>query len=137
MNAERGSVTAFAAVISLALLVCAGLVVDGGAKIQAYRHAYAIAEEAARAGAGRVDTSRAYMGGRIETRPSHALTAARAYLTSAGRIGEVVAVGGRAVQVTVTASRPTRLLSLIGIDQVTATATATAQLFHGIEQGRP
>lgn len=57
---ERGSVTAFTAVLGLALLICAGLVVDGGAKIQAYREAYAVAEEAARAGAGQVDIDHAY-----------------------------------------------------------------------------
>ncbi|PZG45892.1 hypothetical protein C1I98_15175 [Spongiactinospora gelatinilytica] len=137
MNAERGSVTAFAAVIALAVLVCAGLVVDGGAKVQAYRTAYAVAEEAARAGAGHVDVVGAYSGGRIETSPAQAVSAARAYLSSTGHTGKVALAGGRTVQVIVATSRPTRLLSLIGIDQVTASATATAHLFHGIEQGRP
>ncbi|MDF5759053.1 pilus assembly protein TadG-related protein [Spongiactinospora sp. TRM90649] len=141
---ERGSITAFAVVIALALLVCAGLVVDGGAKIQAHREAHATAEEAARAGAGQIDVRRAYADGRVEVDGATALSAARAYLSSGGHSGRVTLSGGQAVQVTVTVSRPTRLLSLIGIASVTTTASATARMFHGIErieqgidQGRP
>ncbi|WP_161627954.1 pilus assembly protein TadG-related protein [Microbispora catharanthi] len=133
---ERGSVTAFTAVLGLALLICAGLVVDGGAKIQAYREAYAVAEEAARAGAGQVDIDHAYAGGRFEIDASRALAAARAYLSSSGHSGNASLSGNRTVQVTVTVSRPTVLISLIGIGSVTATASASARMFQGIEQGR-
>lgn len=133
---ERGSVAAFTAVIGLALLICAGLVVDGGAKIQAYREAYAVAEEAARAGAGQMDVDRAYAAGRFEIDTAKALAAARTYLASGGHSGSVFANRGRTVDVTVTVSRPTMLLSLIGIGSVSATSTASARMFHGIEQGR-
>ncbi|MFG1697254.1 pilus assembly protein TadG-related protein [Nonomuraea sp. NPDC049309] len=135
MNAERGSVTVFTAVIAFALLLCAGLMVDGGAKIQAYREAYAAAEEAARAGAGQMNTARAYTSGRFEIDTAQALSAARAYLTAAGHTGTVSTTGNQ-VRVTVTVSKPTALISLIGIDSVTATAGASARMFHGIEQGR-
>ncbi|MEV0623985.1 pilus assembly protein TadG-related protein [Nonomuraea sp. NPDC050404] len=135
MSAERGSVTVFAAVIGFALLLCAGLMVDGGAKILAYREAYAAAEEAARAGAGQVDTGRAYSDGRFEIDAAQASTAIRAYLSAAGHTGTVATTGNQ-VRVTVTVSKPTVLISLIGIGAVTATATATARMFHGIEQGQ-
>jgi Flp pilus assembly protein TadG len=135
VNAERGSITVFTAVIAFALLLCAGLMVDGGAKIQAYREAYAVAEEASRAGAGQMNTSRAYTSGRFEIDTARALTAARAYLSAAGHTGTVSTTGNQ-VRVTVTVSKPTVLISLVGIGTVTATAAATARMFHGIEQGK-
>ena len=134
MNAETGSVTVFTAVIAFAMLLCAGLMVDGGAKIQAYLEAYATAEEASRAGAGQIDTGHAYANGRFEIDATQALNAARAYLSSAGHIG-TVSTAGNQVRVTVTVSKPTVLISLIGIGTVTATAAATARMFHSIEQG--
>ncbi|GAA4561108.1 pilus assembly protein TadG-related protein [Planotetraspora kaengkrachanensis] len=138
LSDDRGSVTAFAVVFALALLICAGLVVDGGAKIQAYREAYAVAEETARAGAGQIDLDRAYaQGGRFEIDTSKALAAARDYLGSGGHSGSVTMVGGRTVHVSVTVSKPTKLVSLVGIGSVTATAKASARMFQGIEQGRP
>ncbi|MFI7449686.1 TadG family pilus assembly protein [Nonomuraea sp. NPDC049714] len=136
MDDERGSITVFTAVIAFALLLCAGLMVDGGAKIRAYREAYAAAEEAARAGAGQMNTARAYTSGQFEIDTTQAPATARAYLSTAGHPGTVSTTGNQ-VRVTVTVSRPTFLISLIGIDTVTATATATARMFHGIEQGRP
>ncbi|MEV4575073.1 pilus assembly protein TadG-related protein [Nonomuraea jabiensis] len=135
MNTERGSVTVFTAVIAFVLLLCAGLMVDGGAKIQAYREAYAVAEEAARAGAGQMNISHAYTNGRFEIDTNQALTAARSYLSTAGHTG-TISTSGNQVRVTVTVSRPTTLISLIGIGTVSATATATARMFHGIEQGQ-
>jgi Flp pilus assembly protein TadG len=135
VNAERGSVTVFTAVIGFVLLLCAGLMVDGGAKVLAYREAYAAAEEAARAGAGQVNTGQAYTSGRFEVDTGQALAAARAYLSAAGHPGTVSTTGNQ-VRVTVTVSKPTVLISLIGIGTVTATAAATARMFHGIEQGQ-
>ncbi len=138
LSDDRGSVTAFSVVFALALLICAGLVVDGGAKIQAYREAYAVAEEAARAGAGQIDVDRVYsQGGQFQIDSGKALSAARAYLGSAGHHGSVAMTGIRTLQVTVTVSKSTTLVSLIGIGSVTATAKASARMFHGIEQGRP
>lgn len=138
LSGDRGSVTAFVVVFALALLICAGLVVDGGAKIQAYREAYAVAEEAARAGAGQVDVDRVYSrGGHFEIDTSKAMSAARAYLGSAGHPGKVAMTGERTIEVTVTVSKPTMLVSLIGVGSVTATASASARMFQGIEQGQP
>ncbi|WP_433498569.1 pilus assembly protein TadG-related protein [Sphaerimonospora sp. CA-214678] len=133
---DRGSISAFVVVLMLAALVCLGLVVDGGQKIRAYREAYAVAEEAARAGADVVDIDRVYaQGGRLELDRSQALAAARAYLASSGNRGSVAMTGARTLRVTVKVSRPTVLLSLIGVGDVTATASASARMLQGIEQG--
>lgn len=138
LHDERGSVTAFTVVFAMALLVCAGLVVDGGAKIQAYREAYAVAEEAARAGAGQIDVDRAYAkGGEFEIDTAKALSAARGYLGTTGHTGSADMAGERTLQVTVTVSKPTVLLSLIGTDSVTARAAASARMLQGNERGQP
>lgn len=52
---DRGSISLFAVVLFFALMAAAGLVFNGGAKIRAAREAAAVAEEAARAGAGRIN----------------------------------------------------------------------------------
>ncbi|WP_182899778.1 pilus assembly protein TadG-related protein [Microbispora sp. H10830] len=136
LDGDRGSISGFVVVVMLAALVCLGLVVDGGQKIRAFREAYAVAEEAARAGAGVVDVDRAYaQGGRFELDTANALAAARAYLASSGHRGSVAMAGGRTLRVTVNVSRPTVLLSLIGVADVTATASASARMLQGIEQG--
>jgi hypothetical protein len=121
-------------VFFLALLAAAGLVVDGGAKLRAAREASAVAEEAARAGAGRIDRSRAYStGGRFVVDRTAAVAAARAYLADSGNSGSVEVVGPRQIRVTVTISKPTVLLSAIGVGEVHVTKTATADLLQGVE----
>lgn len=135
---EEGSITIFVVAFCLALLAAAGLVVDGGAKLRAARQASATAEEAARAGAGRINVDRAYAhGGRFVIDRNDAVAAARAYLTSSRTTGTVTAASPRAIRVTVTISKPTALLSLIGIGHVSATKTATADLVQGIETPGP
>jgi hypothetical protein len=47
--------------------------------------------------------------------------------------GSVTVAGDRKIRVTVTINKPTTLLALIGIGDVHATKTATADLLHGIE----
>jgi Flp pilus assembly protein TadG len=125
------------AILFLALLAAAGLVVDGGTKIRAARQASSIAEEAARAGAGRIDQNRAYTrGGRFVVDRAAAAAAARAYLADSGNNGTVSVINGQKIRVTVTVSKPTTLLSLIGIGNISVTKTATADLLQGIDQAQ-
>jgi hypothetical protein len=132
---DQGSITLIVLVFFLALLAAAGLIVDGGAKLRAAREASAVAEEAARAGAGQVDRDRAYTrGGRFIVDRSAAVAAARAYLASSGNKGSVSVAGAQKIRVTVTISRPTILLSAIGIRTVHVTKTATADLLQGVER---
>jgi Putative Flp pilus-assembly TadE/G-like len=131
---DLGSVTLLVVVFFLALLAATGLVVDGGAKLRAARQASAVAEEAARAGAGRVDRDRAYAhGGRFIIDRTAAEAAARTYLTSSGNTGSVSVAGAQTIRVTVTINKPTVLLAAIGIGQVHVTKTATADLVQGVE----
>lgn len=132
---DQGSITLLVIVFFFALMVAAGLVVDGGAKLRAAREASAVAEEAARAGAGRVDRSRAYsQGGRFVVDRSAAVAAARTYLATSGNGGSVGVVDGQKIRVTVTIRKSTTLLPLIGIREVHVTKSATANLIQGVEE---
>lgn len=123
----------FLVVIFIAILAAAGLIVDGGAKLRAAREASAVAEEAARAGAAQIDRNRAYSrGGRFTIDHNAALTAARAYLSHNGISGRVSVSSAQTIRVTVTITRPTTLLSAIGVNHVHATKTATGNLIQGI-----
>ena len=110
-------------IMAVALLALAGLVVDGGAKLDEAENATAVAQEAARAGAGMVNQGKAYSTGAFTVDPSRAVAAAQAYLASvasAGYQGSVIA-GPGSIQVTVTVTQPTKILSIIGIDSMTVT----------------
>ncbi|HXP22073.1 MAG TPA: pilus assembly protein TadG-related protein [Streptosporangiaceae bacterium] len=128
---DRGSLTLMLAVLFIALLALAGLVIDGGAKLDAASNAAAVAQEAARAGAGQVDRPTAYSGGSFVVDQAQARSAALAYLATAGYQG-TVATARRTIQVTVTVVVPTRVLSLIGISSFRVSESATATLVAGV-----
>lgn len=129
---DSGSLTLMLAVLMLALLALAGLVIDGGRKLDATQKAYAIAQEAARAGAGQVNTSAAYGSGTFEVDPSQAKAAARAYLASAGYRRWSVTVSGNSITVIVHVTERTEVLSLIGIATFTSSGSAVASLVSGV-----
>ncbi len=129
---DRGSLTRLLAVLMVSLLALAGLVIDGGRKLNESATATAIAQEAARAGAGMVDQAAAYRSGTFRVNPAQAVAAAHAYLASAGYHGTVSVTGADQIRVTVTVTRPTLLLSLIGVDSMTSTGTAVASLVSGV-----
>ena len=131
-DGDRGSLTLMLAVMMVALLALAGLVIDGGRKLNESEKAYALAEEAARAGAGEVNRSVAYGSGVFRVDQSQAISAARAYVATTGDTGSVTAVGADKIRVTVTITANTDVLSLIGIDTMTSTGTAVASLVSGV-----
>ncbi|MGV9304791.1 TadE/TadG family type IV pilus assembly protein [Nonomuraea sp. NPDC003727] len=55
MSGERGSMSVFTVLFSVVVFLLAGLLVDGGAAINARLRAADVAEQAARAGADRID----------------------------------------------------------------------------------
>ena len=78
VNGERGSFSLMLVIMAVALLALAGLVVDGGAKLDEAENASAVAQEAARAGAGMVNQGKAYSTGAFAVDPSRAVAAAQA-----------------------------------------------------------
>jgi Flp pilus assembly protein TadG len=121
---DRGALSTFMAVIALALLMAAGLAVDGGRKIVALREASHLADNAARAGAQAVDLDTLRTSGELLVLPGQATTRATEYLASLGHTGEVT-VEAATVTVTVTLTVDPVLLPT-GTMTVTATETAAA-----------
>ncbi len=129
---DQGSITLMLLALFVALIALAGIVIDGGAKLNQAENATAIAQEAARAGAGMVNQANAYSTGSFTVDQGQAIAAARQYLANAGYQGSVTPVGTESIQVTVTVTGPTRVLSIIGIDSMTSTGSATAALVTGV-----
>jgi len=129
--ADRGSVAIFVAVITPALLVVFGLVLDLGQELRAQRTAQAAAQEAARAGVEAVDAPRYRSGGGIGVNAGIAAAAARSYLSGAGYSGTVSLPQPATLAVSVTVTQPTHMLAVIGISSWTATETASASLEEG------
>jgi len=130
---ESGMVTAFVVIFTLALLLMAGLVLDGGLALSARVHAIDDAQAAARAGAQAIDIPVYRATGQITLDPTQATADAQHYLVAAGNTG-TVAVNGNQVTVTVTIIQPTQILGLAGISHFTETGTGSATAEQGNNQ---
>lgn len=130
-RSEAGQVTPFVAIVFLALLLCAGLVVDGGRILTARRQAADVAAGAARAGAQAVSIEdlRASNAQRLDVEGARA--AALDYLAQTGRTGEVE-VAGDTVTVRVRLSTSMVILGLAGMADKTVTGTGTARTVRGV-----
>lgn len=129
-DGESGMVTAFVVIFTLALLLMAGLVLDGGLALAAKVQAIDDAQAAARAGAQAIDIPTYRASGQITLDPAQATADAEHYLAAAGHTG-TVSVNGEQVTVTVTITQATQILSLAGIDHLTETGTGTATAEQG------
>jgi uncharacterized membrane protein len=121
---ERGALSTFMAVIAFALLMSAGLAVDGGRKVNALREASHLADNAARAGAQAVDLDTLRSTGQLRLLPDQATTQVDQYLERLGHTGDV-SVAGDTITVTISLTVNPILLPT-GPITVTATETATA-----------
>lgn len=122
---EQGAVSTFVAVIALAMLMAAGLAIDGGRKINTLREASDLADNAARAGAQAVDLDTLRTTGELRLHPHRAEQAAGDYLAAFDLTARAVTVSGDTIAVTVDLSVDPVLLPT-GPITVTATETATA-----------
>jgi Flp pilus assembly protein TadG len=123
-NDERGSITAFVAIIATALVMVAGMAYDGGQVIHAHNAARNDAEQAARAGAQKIDLDHLRQTNEPRLDATEAEAAAIDYLALVGATGTAV-VDGADITVTVTRTQPLRILP--GADRIiTVTETAAA-----------
>jgi len=122
-----GAVTVPVAAALLVIFAVIGLAVDGVRKAQGVATADAIAQEAARAG-GQAVRPGPLVGGTVELDPAAAAAAAQQYLADAGVTGRVSVLGPDRIRVEVTTSQPTVLLSLVGVESVSADGSAEAVL---------
>ena len=111
---------------AVALLVVLGLVIDGGTKAQALDRANRIAMEAAAAGAQAVTTG----GGDVNAAAADA--AVQDYLAAEGVTGDAQIQANR-VDVAVTLTTPTKMLSMVGIDEITVTGDGYANVIYTLE----
>lgn len=133
VDGERGSASLFLVITMLGLLVLAGLVVDGGAKLRATQRADHAAAEAARAAGQAINLPAAIDGAAPGVDARAAVAAATAHLTATGVTGTVtVTEGGTTLSVTTSETAPTVFLGLIGITTLPVTGHATVTLVHGI-----
>lgn len=121
----------------MALLAIIGLAYDVGHKLELSSDANAIAQQAARAGAQALNTGQLLSTGAVALNPQAAIAAADAYLSdpalqASGVTGTAQITGTTTLVVTVTMTRQTTFLGVLGINQQTVTATATATLLHGV-----
>ena len=122
---ERGSITAFVAVVASELVMVAGMAYDGGQIIAAQAAARSDADKAARAGAQQIDTTHLRSTGETLLDPGEAEAAALAFLDRSGASGTAVVNGAR-ITVTVTAIQPMQILPVPDRTIVVSeTATAT------------
>lgn len=132
---QAGFVSLYVAVITMGLLAMAGLVIDGGNALAAREQATDAAQQASRAGADAL-TPASLRGSPADltVNPAAAQMAANRVLDTANVTG-TVHVHGDSVSVTVTVHQATAILSAVGIDQISGTATATATALHGTSTG--
>jgi hypothetical protein len=126
---ERGVITAFVVVMSTALIVLAGLVLDGGYTLAARRQAIDEADGAARAAAQAVAVST--RSGPVTLDSRRAQASVDAYLAPTGHLGQA-SVHGDVVTVTVSFSRRMLILGLGGLVSVRVTGRGTARALPGI-----
>lgn len=121
---ERGSITLFTLIISIALLATAAVVIDAGYAMGDNRKAMTQAEQAARVGADALSESKLRSGITAVDR-DRAIAAAQRYLAGVDATGTVRVNGGQ-VTVTVTREHETTMLSAVGVGTLPVKATATA-----------
>ncbi|MDN5762679.1 MAG: pilus assembly protein TadG-related protein [Microlunatus sp.] len=120
---ERGqSVSVFVTVVFAALIMTAGLVIDGGQKVAAASRAQTAAAGAARAAAD-AGVTHTLAG---ESPAVASLRAASAYLGGQPDVAGSASVSDGVVTVRTHATERTLFLSLVGIDSVSASATVRA-----------
>lgn len=131
---ESGTATLFVVMLSLVLFALAGLVIDGGLAINARQRVADDVEQAARAGAERIDVPTLRATGVVRIDEPAARDAAAAFLTGRGYGAGDLLVSTTATTVTARGHQkvPTALLSIVRITSFDVDAEATARAAVGI-----
>jgi Flp pilus assembly protein TadG len=130
---QDGSISAFVALLLVAVLAVLGLVVDGGSALSARQAAADEAEQAARAGAGALSVN-ALRSGVVKINPTGAIRAAEMFTREAGHPG-IATVSSGTVTVRVEYRIHTAILGIIGLDTLPVSATASAVDLQGVTVG--
>ena len=113
-------------ILAIALLLIAGIAVDGSGKSQAVQQSLTIAEGASRSGTNAA-TGNAVEGDAFTLSSSTAVTAAMNYVRAAGATGEAH-IDDNQVVVTVDTTYTPKILGTFGFGPMPVHATASARL---------
>lgn len=116
-------------VLAAALMLIAGIVVDGDGKTQAVQQSLTVAEGAARAGTNAA-TGNAVNGDAFTLSSTAAVNAANNYISASGARGEA-RIQGDQVVVTVQMTYTPKILGTFGIGPLPVEASAAARLVDG------
>src|SRR6266704_6922367 len=108
-SGDGGQITVFVVVMTVALILVAGLVLDGGLTLAARERALNEAQQAARAGAQAINLATYRQNGTLVLDPAQAVADARRYLGATGYQGSVQ-VAGNVVTVEVTVTQQMQIL---------------------------
>lgn len=126
LGSERGSVAISGLLAALALIVLIGSGVDFAHAFIVRRDLTAIADDAALAGSQQLDVQ-AWRQGQLALNPPQAEEAADAALAANPGISGSAQAAASGVTVEARQQIPTMMLRLVGIPNLTVTASATAQ----------
>lgn len=135
LRGEAGQTIVWAAVMLPLFFSVIGLVIDAGVAFSARRELQNVADSAARAGAMQIDQQvyRESAGGNIVLDVGAARQVAAEYVASQGvGVDASILAEQRRVVVRVSRDAPTSFLRLFGVGTVRISATATAEVRHGI-----
>lgn len=127
---DAGYVSLYLVVVTIGLLVLAGLVLDGGRAIAARERAFDVSQQAARAGANALSQQSLRNAVPLSLDSTAAMAAAEKVLTTGDVAGDV-SIDATTVTVRVTVYEPTVVLSIVGINELTANASASAEPIRG------
>jgi len=132
--ADRGSATVFVVGFAVVLFACAGLAIDGGRAINARDKVNDVAEQAARAGAGRLDdASLRAVDGSVVLDPVAAEAEAGRFVNQTNPEYTVLpSADTGTVTVRVQWTYPTVILGIVGINSIAVSGTATASPATGV-----
>ena len=130
---DEGSISLYMAIMAVAFIAMLGLVVDGGAALSTRERAADLATQAARAGANSFTAGSLRGGGGNLAESSTATHAADQVVIDAGLNANAaqVTVRGATVTVKVTVPKTTVILSAVGLNDISQSATATATAVYG------
>jgi Flp pilus assembly protein TadG len=134
---EQGTVAVLLLLLTPALLALGGLVLDGGTALAARQRSADLAEQAARAGADRLDISTLRATGLGQLDQAAARAVACQYVRTVEPDATCTATisttpTGQQIRVHVRTRTSTVLLGLIGVNTLHSDGTATAQAVTGI-----
>lgn len=131
---DGGFVSLYVVAITLGVLAMTGLVIDGGNALTAREQAADSAQQAARAGADALSPASLRTASDPRANGATATQAANAVLADSGLVGTVT-VTGQNVTVTVVVHKATTILSAVGLNTISGTASATATAVRGTDTG--